>query len=144
MQSQQGIEIPYFAVGLEPNRWLWISPVSLPDGDQFARGVQKDWWGFEILSGYPHLKAGLVDQFIPQMLNLQLQDVDTPIGSNWIINNHIGYRVRLLYAPLETKKCEVETYDYICKISVQFVLLVLEVCALIIFIHQTKSLNPHA
>lgn len=74
VQAQQSLDTPYFAVSLESNRWLWISIVPVTDHAEFVEGAQKDWWGFEILSGYPHLKPALVEQFIPQMLNLQALD----------------------------------------------------------------------
>ncbi len=74
IQMHQNIQVPYYAVKLEQDRWLWVSVEPIPQAEQIPQGEQADWWGFEILSGYPHLSAPLVEQFIPQMLNLQALD----------------------------------------------------------------------
>ena len=72
MTEQDTHEIPYYAIILEEHRWLWISPEPIPQA--LPQGDEQDWWGFEILSGYPHLKTAGIGEFIPQMFNLQALD----------------------------------------------------------------------
>ncbi len=66
--NESGLLTNGIAARVSPDRWLLLSQSKLETS--LVQCDEADWWGMEILAGYPHMSVKHQGEYIPQMVNL--------------------------------------------------------------------------